>query len=87
VRLGGRGRVGQGLTPTELRAARLAARGYTNNEVARTMLISPKTVEVHIARVDGKLAIRTRAELGAIMGDRPPLAIDEVDGKAKATGP
>jgi DNA-binding CsgD family transcriptional regulator len=87
VRLGGRGRVGQGLTPTELRAARLAARGYTNNEVARTMLISPKTVEVHIARVYGKLAIRTRAELGAIMGDRPPLAIDEVDGKAKATGP
>jgi DNA-binding CsgD family transcriptional regulator len=88
VRLGGRGRAGQGLTPTELRAARLAARGYTNNEVARTMLISPKTVEVHLARVYGKLAIRTRAELGAILGDRPAVAIEEVDGEAKgATGP
>jgi DNA-binding NarL/FixJ family response regulator len=49
----------------EQRVAELAARGLTNKEVAGTLVISPKTVEAHLARVYEKLGIASRAELGA----------------------
>jgi DNA-binding CsgD family transcriptional regulator len=53
------------LTPTERRVAELAAAGSTNREIAETIFVSPKTVEANLARVYRKLAIRSRAELGA----------------------
>jgi DNA-binding CsgD family transcriptional regulator len=53
------------LTPSEGRIARLAASGMTNREVAAKLFISPKTVEANLARIYGKLGIRSRAELGA----------------------
>jgi DNA-binding CsgD family transcriptional regulator len=59
-----------GLTATELRVAELAAAGLTNREVAKAAFISTKTVEANLARVYRKLGIRSRAELGARMGDR-----------------
>jgi DNA-binding NarL/FixJ family response regulator len=55
---------GAGLTPSEQRVAELAASGMTNREVAATLFISPKTVEVNLARIYRKLGIRSRAELG-----------------------
>jgi DNA-binding NarL/FixJ family response regulator len=58
------------LTPTERSVARLAAGGMTNREVANALYISPKTVEANLARVYTKLGIRSRAELGARMGER-----------------
>ena len=68
------GRVGlrrapDGLTPTELLVAELAATGLTNREVAGAAFMSPKTVEAHLARVYRKLGIGSRAELGARMAD------------------
>jgi DNA-binding CsgD family transcriptional regulator len=65
-----------GLTPSEERIAGLAAQGLTNREIAGRLLISPKTVEANLARVYGKLGIRTRAELGrwAADGMNPPKA-------------
>jgi DNA-binding CsgD family transcriptional regulator len=60
-----------GLSAAEQRVAELAASGMTNREVAATMLISPKTVESNLARVYHKLGIRSRAELGRFMGQRP----------------
>ncbi|OBA73680.1 hypothetical protein A5641_04815 [Mycobacterium sp. 1554424.7] len=51
------------LTSGERRVAELAASGMTNREVAATLFISPKTVEVHLSRVYRKLDVRTRAEL------------------------
>jgi DNA-binding CsgD family transcriptional regulator len=68
------GRVGAGLgygadlTPSEHRVAELAAQGMTNREVAAELFISPKTVEANLARVYRKLDIRSRAELGRLMG-------------------
>jgi DNA-binding CsgD family transcriptional regulator len=59
---------GDGLTPTELRVARLAAGGSTNRAVADELVMSPKTVEAHLARVYRKLGIRSRAELGSLLG-------------------
>ncbi len=56
-----------GLTESELRVARLAASGRTNREVAQLLFVSPKTVEASLARIYRKLAIRSRAELGARM--------------------
>ena len=63
-RLGGRPTTGA-LTPSEERVAELAASGMTNREVAAALFLSPKTVEANLARVYRKLAISSRAELGA----------------------
>lgn len=52
------------LTVSEDRVAHLAAEGLTNREVAARLFMSPKTVEANLARVYGKLGIRSRAELG-----------------------
>jgi DNA-binding CsgD family transcriptional regulator len=56
------------LTPSERRVAELAASGMTNRDIAAALFISPKTVEVNLARVYRKLGIRTRAELGRHIG-------------------
>jgi DNA-binding CsgD family transcriptional regulator len=61
--------VGDGteLTPSERRVAELAAGGMTNRQVAATLFISTRTVEVNLARVYRKLGISSRAELGRRM--------------------
>jgi DNA-binding CsgD family transcriptional regulator len=56
------------LTETEKQVAELAASGLKNREVAAQLYISPKTVEANLARVYGKLGIRSRAELGSRLG-------------------
>ncbi len=58
------------LTPTEQSVAGLAAAGRTNREVAKELFISPKTVEVNLARVYRKLGVTSRAQLGAVMAAR-----------------
>jgi DNA-binding CsgD family transcriptional regulator len=55
------------LTPTERRVAELVGRGLTNREVAGELFVTPKTVEANLTRVYAKLAIRSRAELAAMM--------------------
>ena len=57
------------LTPSERRVAELAASGMTNRDVAAALFISPKTVEANLARIYRKLGIRTRAELGRLIGE------------------
>jgi DNA-binding CsgD family transcriptional regulator len=59
---------GVDLTATERRVALLAAQGSTNRAIADALFISPKTVEANLARVYRKLAIASRAELGAAFG-------------------
>jgi DNA-binding NarL/FixJ family response regulator len=56
------------LTASERRVAELAATGVTNREMAAALFISPKTVEATLSRIYRKLNIRSRAELGRIMG-------------------
>ena len=60
------------LTETERRVAELAAAGLTNREVAQRLFLAVKTVEANLARVYRKLAITSRAELGARMGPPRP---------------
>src|SRR5262249_32218690 len=45
------------LTPSERRVAQLAADGMTNKEIAQTLFITIKTVEVHLNHVYRKLEI------------------------------
>lgn len=56
------------LSASERRVAELAASGMSNREVAAALFISPKTVEANLSRIYRKLAIRSRAELGALVG-------------------
>jgi DNA-binding CsgD family transcriptional regulator len=60
--MSGKGR-SDGLTPSEQRVAELAVAGMTNREIAATLFISPKTVEVNLSRIYRKLDIRSRVEL------------------------
>jgi DNA-binding CsgD family transcriptional regulator/predicted negative regulator of RcsB-dependent stress response len=59
-----------GLTPTEESVARLAASGFTNNEIAKRAFVTAKTVEANLARAYGKLGVHSRAELGRVMAER-----------------
>lgn len=51
------------LTPSERRVADLAAGGHSNRDIAQTLYVTPKTVEVHLTSVYRKLGISTRAAL------------------------
>jgi DNA-binding NarL/FixJ family response regulator len=56
------------LTAREREVARLAAEGAKNAEIARSLFLSPKTVERHLSNVFVKLGVRNRAELGSRHG-------------------
>jgi DNA-binding NarL/FixJ family response regulator len=56
-----------GLTPREAEVARLAAAGSSNQEIASSLAISPRTVERHITNVLTKLGLRNRTELATIV--------------------
>lgn len=49
------------LTPRELDVLRLIARGCTNKEMARQLVLSQKTVGHHIERLYAKIGLKTRA--------------------------
>jgi DNA-binding CsgD family transcriptional regulator len=53
----------ESLTPSERRVADLAAGGQTNRDIAQTLYVTPKTVEVHLSNAYRKLGIRSRREL------------------------
>jgi two-component system response regulator NreC len=51
------------LTGREKEVLRLLAEGHTNKEVAKMLVISPKTVDSHKTRLMAKLELHNRAEL------------------------
>jgi predicted ATPase/DNA-binding CsgD family transcriptional regulator len=56
---------GRTLTRREAEVAALAARGLTNREIAAELVLSVRTVEVHVDRILTKLGFRTRTQLAA----------------------
>jgi DNA-binding NarL/FixJ family response regulator len=50
------------LTPREAQVLELLCRGMTNDEVARSISVSPHTVEFHVGHILSKLSARNRAE-------------------------
>jgi DNA-binding CsgD family transcriptional regulator len=55
------------LTPRESEIARLAREGLSNAEIGARLFISPRTVEYHLHKVFGKLAIGSRGELAGMI--------------------
>ena len=60
------------LTDAERRVARLAAGGARNQEIARDLYLSVRTVEGHLSNVYAKLGIRSRTELAVYLDDDAP---------------
>jgi DNA-binding NarL/FixJ family response regulator len=55
-----------GLTPREAEVLVLLARGYTNREIADTLVISVRTAGVHVSHILRKLGAPNRLEAAAI---------------------
>jgi DNA-binding NarL/FixJ family response regulator len=55
------------LTETEQRTAMLAASGMSNKQIARELVVTVHTVEVHLSRAYAKLGISSRGQLAARM--------------------
>ena len=62
-----------GLTPAELRVADLARRGNTNKEIAQSLFVTLRTVEMHLSNAYRKLGIEAREGLS-----------DALDGSVRA---
>jgi DNA-binding CsgD family transcriptional regulator len=58
------------LTPAESRAARMAAEGLTNREIARALFLTTKTVEGQLSQAYAKLGIRSRADVAHALGEQ-----------------
>jgi len=67
------------LSPTELRIARLAAAGLTNQAIAGEVFLTRKTVESNLARAYRKLGIRSRAQLAHALDAHPTTTRVETD--------
>jgi DNA-binding CsgD family transcriptional regulator len=55
-----------GLTPREAEVLALVARGYTNREIAATLVISIRTASVDVSHILRKLGAPNRLEAAAI---------------------
>lgn len=63
------------LTATERKAARMAAEGLTNREIADRLRVTVKAVEWHLSHVYRKLGIRSRTMLPDSLGAREPAEV------------
>ncbi|MFJ8852434.1 ATP-binding protein [Streptomyces sp. NPDC102437] len=54
------------LTASERKVARLIAAGHTNRSAAEVLVVSPHTVNTHLASIFRKLAVRSRVHLARI---------------------
>lgn len=60
------------LTPSENRIAHMAATGMTNSQIAQSLFLAPRTVEMHLTAAYRKLSITSRAQLHAVLpAERP----------------
>ena len=59
----------EALTPSERRVAAMAAEGMSNREIAQSLFVTPKTVEVHLSHCYRKLEISSRRELPRALGE------------------
>ncbi|MBL8063212.1 MAG: tetratricopeptide repeat protein [Anaerolineales bacterium] len=50
-----------GMTARELEILRLVAQGLTDNQVAQTLVISPRTVNAHLTSIYNKIGVKSRS--------------------------
>jgi DNA-binding CsgD family transcriptional regulator len=58
------------LTPSELRIALLAADGRTSPEIAQSLFVATKTIDMHLGHTYSKLGISSRKQLAAALAGR-----------------
>jgi DNA-binding NarL/FixJ family response regulator len=61
------------LTASERRVAQLAADGMSNRDIAQTLFVTIKTVEVHLSHAYRKLEISSRAQLDKALLTTPTI--------------
>jgi DNA-binding CsgD family transcriptional regulator len=72
------------LTPTELKVAYRVAEGDSNAQVAGRMLLSLRTVEIHVSHILAKLGARSRVEIARHAADHPAAVDDSARPHASA---
>lgn len=60
---------GCGLSAREREVAVLASSGASNEEIARTLVVSLATVKTHLHRIYAKLGVRSRTQLALLLSD------------------
>ncbi len=55
------------LTASERRVAEMAAGGASNKEIAQSLFVTLRTVELHLSNAYSKLQIRSRHELASVL--------------------
>jgi DNA-binding CsgD family transcriptional regulator len=60
---------GAGLTRRELEVVRLVAEGHTNKEIAQQLVVSPRTIDMHVRNTLRKLDCRSRLEAARRAGE------------------
>ncbi len=60
------------LTAQEVNVLRLVAAGLSNQQIGETLVISPKTVSVHVSNLLRKLQVANRAQ-AAVWAERAGL--------------
>ena len=78
------------LTPSERRAAAMAAEGMSNRGIAEALYVTPKTVELHLSSAYRKLGVRSRRELPealrALLSPRPRWITRAARGGCRGSG-
>ena len=65
------------LTERELDVLRLAAQGLSNREIADELIVSPRTVQSHMANIFGKLQVGSRTEAVMVGLRRGWIALED----------
>lgn len=72
------GKAAKELHPREIQVLKLAAKGISNREIAKELVISERTVQTHLVNIFRKLGVTSRTEAVLCALKRGWLTIDEL---------
>jgi len=72
-----RGAAGDALTAREIDVLQLAARGLSNNEIAKELFVSATTVKAHLAHIYRKLGVSDRTAAVTTALERQIIRLDD----------